>query len=112
VLGLPGNPVSALVCGRVFLMPLIDRLLGRTTSPSARVTARLTAPLEKNGPRQHYMRAELTRDAAGTLLVSPQRSQDSSLMAPLAASNALIVRAVDAPAVAAGADVDVLPMDL
>lgn len=111
VLGLPGNPVSALICGRVFLMPLIDRLLGRETSPWAPVRARLTEALEKNGPRQHYMRAVTSQDANGLLLVTPQSSQDSSLMSPLAASNALIVRAVDAPVLAAGDEADVLPMD-
>ncbi len=111
VLGLPGNPVSALVCGRVFLIPLIDRLLGRESSPSAPIRARLTEALERNGPRQHYMRAVTARDASGALTVTPQSSQDSSLMSPLAASNALIVRVVDAPALAAGDEVDVLPMD-
>jgi molybdopterin molybdotransferase len=111
VLGLPGNPVSALICGRVFLMPLIDRLLGREMSPWAPVRARLTEALEMNGPRQHYMRAVTSHDANGVLLVTPQSSQDSSLMSPLAASNALIVRAVDAAALAAGDEVDVLPMD-
>ena len=111
VLGLPGNPVSALICGRVFLMPLIDRLLGRETSPWAPVRARLTEALEKNGPRQHYMRAVTSHDANGVLLVTPQSSQDSSLMSPLAASNALIVRSVDAPALGAGDEADVLPMD-
>jgi molybdopterin molybdotransferase len=111
VLGLPGNPVSALICGRVFLLPLIDRLLGRETSPAAAVRARLILPLEKNGNRQHFMRAVTSRDASGTLLVTPQLSQDSSLMSPLAASNALIVRSIDAPACAAGDEVDVLAMD-
>jgi molybdopterin molybdotransferase len=111
VLGLPGNPVSALICGRIFLLPLIDHLLGRATPASAPVRARLTTDLEKNGPRQHFMRALTQRDAAGVLWVTPHTSQDSSLMSPLAAANALLVRAIDAPALAAGADVDVLPMD-
>jgi molybdopterin molybdotransferase len=95
----------------VFLIPLIDRLLGRESSPSAPIRARLTEALERNGPRQHYMRAVTARDASGALTVTPQSSQDSSLMSPLAASNALIVRVVDAPALAAGDEVDVLPMD-
>lgn len=111
VLGLPGNPVSALICGRVFLLPLIDRMLGRTVSPASPVHARLTVAIDGNGPRQHFMRAVTTRDKTGALLVTPQVSQDSSLMSPLAASNALLVRAVDAPALPAGADVEVLPMD-
>lgn len=111
VLGLPGNPVAALICGRVFLIPLIDRLLGRKISPFALQHAKLTVALEANGPRQHYMRAVMARDAAGVLTVTPQHSQDSSLTRPLAASNVLIVRPADDPARAAGEDVDVLPMD-
>ncbi|MCU0953960.1 MAG: molybdopterin molybdotransferase MoeA [Hyphomicrobium sp.] len=111
VLGLPGNPVAALICGRVFLVPLIERLLGRDTSGSAPVPARLSVAMEKNGPRQHYLRATTANDASGALVVTPQPSQDSSLVSPLAASNALIVRAADAPALKAGEDVDVLPMD-
>ncbi|MGE5266156.1 MAG: molybdopterin molybdenumtransferase MoeA, partial [Deltaproteobacteria bacterium] len=106
-----GNPVAALICGRVFLVPLIDRLLGREASASAPVRARLTVALEKNGPRQHYMRAVTAKDKSGALIVTPQPSQDSSLMSPLAASNALIVRAADAPALHARDEVDVLAMD-
>jgi molybdopterin molybdotransferase len=111
VLGLPGNPVAALICGRVFLIPLIDRLLGREISPFALQHAKLTVALEPNGPRQHYMRAVMARDTAGVLTVTPQHSQDSSLTRPLAASNVLIVRPADDPARAAGEDAGVLPMD-
>ena len=111
VLGLPGNPVSALICGRVFLVPLIERLLGKSAPAAGSVEAALTAPLEKNGPRQHYMRAELSRGPAGERRVTPHLSQDSSLMAPLAAANALIVRPPGAAAECAGATVTVLPMD-
>ncbi|MCU0733763.1 MAG: hypothetical protein MUE84_19565, partial [Hyphomonas sp.] len=77
----------------------------------APVPARLSVAMEKNGPRQHYLRATTANDASGALVVTPQPSQDSSLVSPLAASNALIVRAADAPALKAGEDVDVLPMD-
>lgn len=45
-----------------------------------------------NGPRQHYARAMLERDATGDQIVRPVRSQDSSLMAPLAMADALIVQ--------------------
>lgn len=111
VLGLPGNPVSALICARVFLIPLINRLLGREAASSAAVRARLTVPLPRNGDRQHYLRAVASRGDGGVLLVAPQTSQDSSLMRLLADSNALLVRKPDAPALPAGADVDILPMD-
>src|SRR5262249_46882050 len=59
VLGLPGNPLSCLIAARVFLVPLIHRLLGRTDSPWPEQAAVLAEPLAANGPRQHYMRATL-----------------------------------------------------
>ena len=65
VLGLPGNPLSCLIAARLFLVPLIFRLLGRTDAPLRELSAVLAHPLEANGPRQHYMRATLAPGAAG-----------------------------------------------
>jgi molybdopterin molybdotransferase len=111
VLGLPGNPVSSLVTARVFLVPLIGRLLA-TRAPDATVTtARLAHPLEANGPRTHYMRAKLGRAAGGGLEVSPLANQDSSLIAAMATADALIVREAGAPAARAGDEVSILPLD-
>jgi molybdopterin molybdotransferase len=110
VLGLPGNPVSALVCARVFLVPLIRALLGSRDVTHAR-SARAAVPLEANGPRQHYMRATLRTEGDGVALVEPVRSQDSSLLAPLAEADCLLVRPANAPALDAGARVPVLPLD-
>jgi molybdopterin molybdotransferase len=111
VLGLPGNPVSALICGRVFLVPLIRALLGLPHEDPAARQACLAEPIEANGPRQHYMRAGLRLRADGTLEAVPARSQDSSLLAPLAAADALLIRPPHAPALPAGADVSVLLLD-
>ena len=111
VIGLPSNPVSALICTRVFLVPLVRRLLGLPQDEAAALRAVLAEPVEANGPRQHYMRATLERDTDGRQLVRLARSQDSSLLAPLAASNVLLVRPPHAPALAAGAEVDVLLLD-
>lgn len=111
VLGLPGNPVAAMVCARIFLLPLIDKLLGRQASASPPQRALLTNAIGKNGPRQHYMRAVTSRDAGGQLHVTLQPSQDSSLVRLLAASNALVVRMANDPPLPAGAEVDVLPLD-
>ena len=57
VLGLPGNPASALVCAELFLRPLLLRAAGRR--PGARACRRATADaaLPANGPREHWMRA-------------------------------------------------------
>ncbi|OYW53556.1 MAG: molybdopterin molybdenumtransferase MoeA [Hyphomicrobium sp. 32-62-53] len=110
VLGLPGNPVSAMICARVFLVPLIEKMVGCAKSEALQ-RARLTQPMKANGDRLHYMRAIIERDASGGLTVTPQASQDSSLTSVLAASNALIVAAINAPALPAGAEVEVLPLD-
>lgn len=111
VLGLPGNPLSCLITARIFLVPLIFRLLGRSEDPSATLPAVLAHDLEANGPRQHYMRASLQPSEKGLARVTALASQDSAHMSTLAAADALIVRAPDAPAAAAGTLVDVLPLD-
>ncbi len=111
VVGLPGNPVSALICTRVFLVPLIERLCGRTQSNARMVDAIAAVDIEANGPRTHYMRATLQRGDDGRLLARPVRSQDSSLLSPLAAADCLLVREVGAPVLKAGETVQVLPLD-
>ncbi len=60
MLGLPGNPVSAIVCGEIFLRPAIEAAQGLPARPCATRTARLAHGLEKNGPREHYMRATVS----------------------------------------------------
>lgn len=111
VLGLPGNPVSALICARIFLLPLVDALLGRPQVERRFTPAATTEKIEANGPREHYMRGRSSTDAHGARLVTPVPSQDSSLLAPLAAADVLIVRKIRAPAAEAGALVDTLPLD-
>ncbi len=61
VLGLPGNPVSALTCAIIFLMPLVAALLGESCPPMAATSMPLAAPLPSNGPRQHYMRGRFVQ---------------------------------------------------
>ena len=111
VMGLPGNPVSALICARVFLVPLIREMLGLPRVEAAAVTAHLTEAVEANGPRQHYMRAILGRGEDGSHIVRPTRSQDSSLVRTLSDANALLVRPPNAPALEAGTQVPVLLLD-
>lgn len=107
VLGLPGNPVSSLVCTHLFAVPLIESLAGRPPS-QRRTTARLGAQLDPNGPREHYMRGALTRDGDGTLVVTAFDNQDSSIIRLYAAADALIVRPPGADALDAGAEVEIV----
>jgi molybdopterin molybdotransferase len=112
VLGVPGNPVSALVCARVFLVPLLRCLLGHAEQSETATRALAAHALAANGPRAHYMRAQLSSaPPAGLPQVTALPSQDSSLLAPLAIANCLIVRAPGAPAVPMGGELDVLPID-
>jgi molybdopterin molybdotransferase len=111
VVGLPGNPVSAIVCTAVFLVPLLHALLGRPPQGGAVRHARAAVSLEANGPRQHYMRATVAPGDDGQLHVRPVRSQDSSLLAPLAEADCLLVRPPHAPAVPAGGLVPIVLLD-
>lgn len=111
-IGLPGNPVSAMICARVFAVPLIDALLGAHSGPQRRARAVLETALPGNGPRKHYMRASRAADPdTGALRVRPQPSQDSALTAALARADCLIVRAPHARAAEPGERVDILPLD-
>ncbi|MGE3917233.1 MAG: gephyrin-like molybdotransferase Glp [Hyphomicrobiaceae bacterium] len=111
VVGLPGNPVSSLVCTRLFVIPLVRALLGLEPEPVRPLAARAAVPLSANGPRAHYMRAKARQGDNGQLEVTPVANQDSSLMRPLADADCLLVRPIGATALAAGASVPVLMLD-
>ena len=108
ILGLPGNPVSALVCGLVFLGPALDALLGTRHRDSGPVTALLGAELPGNDERQEYLRATLTRDDAGALIAMPFARQDSSMMSTLVRADCLVVRPPQAPPAAPGTRVAII----
>jgi molybdopterin molybdotransferase len=106
VLGLPGNPVSALVCSLVFLRPLVRALAGLAPGVPER-WAVLGADMGANDRRQDYVRARLARQGE-TLVATPFEKQDSSMLAVLAAADALIVRTPHAPLAPAGTPVPIL----
>ena len=105
MIGLPGNPVSAMVCGHVFVLPVLRAMLGLGAAPAPEHRAPLAAPVGPNGPRQHYMRARLDN---GTLTVFD--NQDSSLLSVLARANALAIRPPNDPAQPAGSELAYLPI--
>ena len=101
VLGLPGNPVSALRLRRAF-PEAADPRHARAADRDLRLsTAGSAPPMPANDSRQDYVRARLDQDRGGRV-ATPFRVQDSSMLATLAAADALIVRPVRAPAAAAG----------
>ncbi len=110
-LGLPGNPVSAMITARLFLVPLVHALTGLKETTSGETSGRLGADLAENDRRQDYLRATTRVDPDGTLVVTPFGKQDSSMLSTLARADALVVRAPFAPAAKAGETCRVLRMD-
>lgn len=102
VVGLPGNPVSSHVTAYLFLLPLLRALLGAATPLPRPVQVTLAHDLPAAGTRQEFLRAHWDGKT-----VTARLNQDSGALATLAASNALIERDINAPALAAGNPVSV-----
>ena len=111
VLGLPGNPVSTLVCALMFVKPAMERMLGQPGDLPATRTARLAVEVKANDQRQDYVRSTLHRAADGTLTIKPNPIQDSSMLSVLAASDALLVRPPHDPARVAGDTVQIVDLE-
>ncbi|PQV58894.1 molybdopterin molybdochelatase [Defluviimonas denitrificans] len=109
LLGLPGNPVSSIVCGHLFMLPMLRAMQGLPQGPAPRATARLAEDLPANGPREHYMRATLDRTAAMPV-IRPFDRQDSALLSILTRADALLVRPAGDGPVAAGTEVGYVPI--
>lgn len=105
LLGLPGNPVSAMVCGHVFMAPMIAALQGLPPAPAPRHRAPLATALPANGPREHYLRARRGPDG-----VTPFSRQDSSLLTLLAEADCLIVQPPGDSAHPPGTMVEIIEM--
>jgi molybdopterin molybdotransferase len=120
LLGMPGNPVSTLVCAILFLRPAIDAMLGtakHTCSLPQRfkcgcrtITARLKRDLPANDSRQTYLRARLVQEA-GDVWADPFEVQDSSMLSAMAQADALVVRPPEAAAAKAGDRCEIVPLD-
>jgi molybdopterin molybdotransferase len=110
VLGLPGNPVSAMVCAMLFLAPLLRSMLGLAVDLDT-ATAVLGRDLPANDARQDYLRAGLTRRPdTGGLVATPFPTQDSAVLSGLTAADCLVVRPPHAAAAIAGESVTVIPL--
>lgn len=97
MLGLPGNPVSSIVCAHLFLLPMVRALQGRPDVAPAALKATLGADVDATGPRTHYMRARLSDG-----VITPFDRQDSALIRILTDANALLIRPLDDGAQKAG----------
>jgi molybdopterin molybdotransferase len=110
MLGLPGNPVSAIVCGHLFLLPMVRAMLGMTDVAPRTLSARLAVDVAENGPRVHYMRSRLAPSPEGLPGITPFERQDSALLTILTEADALLIRPIGAPALTASEVVTYLPI--
>jgi molybdopterin molybdotransferase len=111
LLGLPGNPVSAIVCATLFLLPALARLSGLPAAPPPVSHGVAGAALAANDGRADHLRATLRTDASGQLVATPFPVQDSAMLKRLAHADALILRAPHAPALPEGAPVAMIRLD-
>ena len=112
VIGLPGNPVSAIVCGLLFVVPAIRALLGDPDAGADRSEpGTLGSPLPSNDGRADYLRARIETAPDRLPLVFPENRQDSSMLSILGHAEALLVREPYAAAAAAGAPCRILRLD-
>ena len=108
-LGLPGNPVSAMITFHLFVAPLVRALSGDPSPMPRRIRARLAKDLKHAPGRTELVRATL-RDEDGALVATPLGSQSSGSIPSIAWADGMIVVAKDATGVAAGSTVEVLPL--
>ncbi len=109
VLGLPGNPVSAMVCTQIFVKPVIDAYLGRDHRQKP-FAIELGCDLPANDLRQEFMRASLDHREGKPAIATPFRKQDSSLLSRLSRADCLVIRAPHAPAAKKGDLAQALPL--
>jgi len=110
MIGLPGNPVSTLVCGLLFAKPALAKMSGIADVFESPIGARLAVPLEANDRREDYLRSKLGRGTDGALEAEPFKKQDSSMISLLARADCLVIRKPHAPPAKVGDWVDVLPL--
>lgn len=110
MLGMPGNPVSSMICSYLFLIPALDALRGIIPRRPTRQKALLGHAMKANDQREDYMRATITGEKDGRPVVELFAKQDSSMLSPLSSADCLIVRAPFADALQKGAEVDMIPL--
>ena len=110
MMGMPGNPVSSLVCGLIYLRPALRQMLGLNPDEGLRQSALLGCDLLANDRREDYLRATLTRRDDGEPIATPFEKQDSSMLSHLADADCLVVRPPHAPAAKACERVAIVPL--
>lgn len=110
VFGLPGNPVSSMVCFEEFVAPALRRMMGHPRLFRRTVSARLAHPLKMRPGRTEFVRVQLTHDEVG-YLASSTGTQSSGVLLSMARADGLLVMPADCTGLAAGAQVTVQLLD-
>ncbi len=108
MIGVPGNPVSSLVCGVIYVRPAIRRMLGLDPATVPEEAALLGRDLPANDRRQDYLRATLAPDESGHSVATPFGRQDSSMLSRLARADCLVIRPPEAAVAKAGDTVRII----
>jgi len=109
--GLPGNPVSAMVTFCVFVVPALEKMLGKPRRSLQTIRAKCQNPLTKQAGRMELQRGMLTFDDDKGALVTSTGNQDSHILASMAAANCFIRLPIESTGSAEGEWVDVLPLE-
>ena len=99
--GLPGNPVSALVCFALYVRPALRRLQGHRRVHLPVVQARLAAPVRKTRGLTEFVRVSLSDGPDGPIATA-SRSQSSGVLTALGSGAGLLVGAAELPELSAG----------
>jgi molybdopterin molybdotransferase len=108
VFGLPGNPLSAIVCFSVFIEPALRIMHGEPATGPRLIRGRLAVPAGPSDARTTYLTARLEPQPDGTLLATPTERQGSHMTGALGESDGFVVAPHHMPHLEAGAEVDVL----
>jgi molybdopterin molybdotransferase len=111
VMGLPGNPVAAMICSMNFLGPALAVMQGLPGDPPPVSHARLGTALKANDQREDYLRSTVKASDDGLPVVTPFGVQDSAMVSALARADALVIRPPHAPAANAGDLVPIVMLD-
>jgi len=110
MLGMPGNPVSSMICSFLFLIPAIDTLLGLPPRRPPLSEAVIAHPIKENDQREDYLRARIIGETGGLPIVEMFQKQDSSMLSRLADADCLILRAPFASPLPAQSPVEIIQL--
>ncbi len=111
MLGMPGNPVSSMICSYIFLIPALDILMGLKPRQPISIPAFLSHDVKQNDRRQDYLRAKIIGEKDGLPLIETFSNQDSSLLSALSEADCLLMRPPHADPLNEGQQIDILMLE-